>query len=139
VEHRIEFVRELNGVKFFNDSKATNIESVIVALEAFDGNIVLIMGGREKGNDYTKITELVKQKVKSIIAIGESREKIMNHFREIVKVVEASDMDDAVRIAYDESKGGDSVLLSPACKSFDMFESFEHRGEVFKKSVNALK
>lgn len=139
VEHRIEFTRELNGVKFFNDSKATNVESMNVALEAFAGNLVLIMGGREKGNDYTAVNELVRERVKTIIAVGESRDKIISHFGNMVKVVEAHDMKDAVAKAYAASSTGDNVLLSPACKSFDMFESYEHRGEVFKKIVNSLR
>ena len=139
VEHRIEFTRELNGVKFFNDSKATNIESMKVALEAFDGNLVLILGGREKGNDYSVVDELVKEKVKTIIAVGESKAKISGHFGNFMKTIEADNMEDAVAKALSASVSGDSILLSPACKSFDMFDSFEHRGEVFKKIVNALK
>jgi len=139
VEHRIEFTRELNGVKFFNDSKATNVESMIVALEAFEGNLILIMGGREKGNDYSSVNDLVKNRVKTIVAVGESRENIVRHFGSIVRVIEATSMEDAVAKAYGASIPGDNVLLSPACKSFDMFESYEHRGEVFKKIVNSLK
>jgi UDP-N-acetylmuramoylalanine--D-glutamate ligase len=139
VEHRIEFTRELKGVKFFNDSKATNVESMAVALESFDGDLVLIMGGREKGNDYSSVSELVKNRVKTIVAVGESRENIVRHFGSIVRVVEAKNMEDAVTKAYAASVPGDNVLLSPACKSFDMFESYEHRGEVFKKIVNLLK
>ena len=139
VEHRIEFTREFNGVKFFNDSKATNVESMAVALEAFDGNLVLIMGGREKGNNYSAVDALVKEKVKAIIALGESRKKISEHFGSFIKTIEAETMEGAVAKALTASVPGDSILLSPACKSFDMFESFEHRGEVFKKIVNALK
>lgn len=139
VEHRIEFVREFNGVKFFNDSKATNVESMTVALQSFRGNLILIMGGREKGNDYTAVDDLVKQKVKAIIAVGESKEKIISHFGKMLKAEPADDFEDAVHKAVKESSAGDSVLLSPACKSFDMFDSFEHRGEVFKRIVNELK
>ncbi len=139
VEHRIEFVRELRGTKFFNDSKATNVESMTVALEAFEGNLVMIMGGREKGNDYSSVDSLVKEKVKTIVALGESRQKISEHFGSFTNTVEADTMEDAIAKAFAASAPGDIILLSPACKSFDMFESFEHRGEVFKKIVNALK
>ena len=138
VEHRIEFVRELNGVRYYNDSKATNIDSLIVALEAFEGGITLIMGGREKGNDYGILNEPVRKKVKRIIAIGEARQKISDHFSEMVEVVLEDTMEGAVRTAHAKSSAGEVVLLSPACKSFDMFDSFEHRGEVFKRAVNQL-
>lgn len=139
VEHRIEFVRELNGVKYFNDSKATNIDSLIVALESFEKNVILILGGREKGNDYSVVDELVKNKVKKIIAIGETKKKISGHFGNFIEVTEADFMDDAVNNAAKNASPGDQVLLSPACKSFDMFDSFEHRGKEFKRSVNNLK
>ncbi len=138
VEHRIEFVREIDGVKYYNDSKATNTDSVIVALESFAGGITLIMGGREKGNDYSVLDKLVKEKVKRIIAIGEARQKIADHFRSIAEVIIDNSMEQAVATAKRISNTGDVVLLSPACKSFDMFESFEHRGEVFKQAVNKL-
>ncbi len=138
VEHRIEYVKEIRGIKFFNDSKATNIDSLTVALESFEGNLILILGGRETGNDYTKIDEQVSKKVKEIIAIGETKEKITRHFSSYKKVTEAETMDEAVSIAAKNGNKGDIVLLSPACKSFDMFDSFEHRGTEFKKSVNKL-
>lgn len=138
VEHRIEFVKDIRGIKFYNDSKATNIDSLIVALESFPGNLILILGGRETGNDYSKTDELVKKKVKEIIAIGETKEKIKQHFGSYKKVTEAKTMDEAVEIAMTNGSKGDNVLLSPACKSFDMFDSFEHRGTEFKKSVNKL-
>jgi len=139
VEHRIEFVRELNGVGFYNDSKATNIESLIVALESFEGNLILILGGRETGNDYSIIDKLVYERVKQIIAIGETKGKILKHFEKIKKVTAANSLKEAVNKAMESGKTGDIVLLSPACKSFDMFDSFEHRGEEFKKAVNKLK
>lgn len=138
VEHRIEFVKEIGGIKFYNDSKATNIDSLIVALEAFEGNLILILGGRESGNDYGRIDKLVNKKVKEIIAIGETKEKIAGHFGNIMKVTKAETMEDAVKIAFKNGVSGNTVLLSPACKSFDMFDSFEHRGSEFKKSVNKL-
>lgn len=138
VPHRLEFVREINGVKFINDSKATNVNSLWYALESFDEPIILIAGGRDKGNDYSKVYELVKKKVKLIIAIGESRDKIYNEFKNLTKVIKVDSMEEAVRSAYEEASSGDVVLLSPACASFDMFEDFEHRGEIFKKLVNEL-
>lgn len=138
VEHRIEFVREINGVSFYNDSKATNIDSLIVALESFDGNLILILGGREKGNDYSSIDKLVSERVKEIIAIGETKDKILKHFEKVKKVTAVNSMEDAAAAAMRSGKLGDIVLLSPACKSFDMFDSFEHRGKEFKKAVNKL-
>ena len=138
VEHRIEFVRELDGIKFYNDSKATNIDSVIVALESFEKDLILILGGKDSGNDYSVIDKLVSDRVKLIIAIGESKEKIIEHFSKKVKCKSAESMDDAVKYCKENSSTGDSVLLSPACKSFDMFDSYEHRGKEFKKAVNNL-
>ncbi|MEO8664871.1 MAG: UDP-N-acetylmuramoyl-L-alanine--D-glutamate ligase [Ignavibacteria bacterium] len=139
VEHRIEFVREIAGIKFYNDSKATNIDSLIVALESFDGDLILILGGRESGNDYSRSDKPVKDKVKEIIAIGETRDKIYDHFKGYKKVTKVNSMEEAVIKAFEISSGKDSVLLSPACKSFDMFDSYEHRGKEFKKFVNELK
>lgn len=138
VEHRIEFVRELRGVKYYNDSKATNIDSLIVALESFEGNLILILGGREKGNDYSVINRQIKEKAKLIIATGETKDKIAEHFGKITKVIKADTMEEAVNEGMKNSESGDTVLLSPACKSFDMFESYEHRGKEFKKYVNNL-
>jgi len=138
VEHRIEFVRELNGICFYNDSKATNIDSLIVALESFEGNLILILGGRETGNDYSIINKLISERVKEIIAIGETKDKILKHFEKIKKVIAANSLEEAVSKAMESGKPGDIVLLSPACKSFDMFDSFEHRGKEFKKAVNKL-
>jgi UDP-N-acetylmuramoylalanine--D-glutamate ligase len=139
VEHRIEFVREINAVSFYNDSKATNIDSLIVALESFDKNLILILGGREKGNDYSRVDELVMDRVKEIIAIGETKEKIFSHFNDFKKVTKEDSMETAVNRAFASGVKGDIVLLSPACKSFDMFDSFEHRGKEFKRFVNLLK
>ncbi|HMQ68003.1 MAG TPA: UDP-N-acetylmuramoyl-L-alanine--D-glutamate ligase [Ignavibacteria bacterium] len=138
VEHRIEFVRELNGVKYYNDSKATNVESLQVALESFDGDLILILGGREKGNDYSTIENLVREKVKTIIALGESKEKITEFFKDKVKTEAAESFEVAVAMAGKISESGDTVLLSPACKSFDMFDSYEHRGKEFKRLVGLL-
>lgn len=139
VEHRIEFVREINGAGYYNDSKATNIDSLSVALESFEGNIILILGGREKDNDYSKVEDLIRKKVKLILAIGESKDKISDYFSKAVKVLKADSMKDAVVKAYENSGKGDTVLLSPACKSFDMYANFEERGKDFKSEVNNLK
>ncbi len=139
VEHRLEFVRELNGVGYYNDSKATNVDSVWYAVLAFKEPIVLLLGGRDKGNDYSKLLELVKKNVKAIIAIGESAGKVEKAFSRISKVVTATSMQEAVTLAKNLSQPSDVVLLSPACASFDWFENFEHRGRVFKELVNQLK
>jgi UDP-N-acetylmuramoylalanine--D-glutamate ligase len=138
VEHRLEYVREINGVKFYNDSKATNVNSVWYALQGFTEPIVLILGGRDKGNDYLEIENEVKQFVKHIIAVGESKEKVYNYFKDIIPVTLAEDMTDAVKKAYKNAGNNNVVLLSPACASFDMFESYEHRGREFKRIVNDL-
>ena len=138
VEHRIEFVRELNGVSYYNDSKATNIDALIVALQSFDKNIVLILGGKDVNNDYNIVKDLVNERVKEIIAVGSSEEKINNFFSPFKKVYAADSYEDAVSYSYKISEAGDTVLLSPACKSFDMFNNFEERGTKFKELVNNL-
>lgn len=138
VEHRLEFVRELMGVKYVNDSKATNVDSVGCALQAFREPIVLMLGGRDKGNDYGKLRELVKEHVKAIVAIGESADKVVQAFQNIRPVTKAGSMKEAVEVASSVAAAGEVILLSPACASFDWFENFEHRGKVFKELVNAL-
>ena len=137
VEHRLELVREIDGVKFINDSKATNIDSVVVALKSFNEPIFLILGGQDKGNDYSMIEDLVIEKVKKIYAIGSSAEKIFNHFHSKVKTEIKKDFDEVINSAISEARDGDVVLLSPACASFDMFDNYEHRGKVFKSIVNS--
>lgn len=138
VEHRIEFVRELKGVKFYNDSKATNIDSMIVAVESFSENIILILGGKKMENDFSKVKELIKARVKIIIAVGDSKQDIKKQFSADVKVLVADTFENAVRSAFSSSESGDVVLLSPAYKSFDLFDNFEHRGSEFKRIVNNL-
>ncbi len=138
VEHRLEFVRELNGVKYINDSKATNVDSVSYALQAFNEPIVLLLGGRDKGNDYSKLSGLVKKHVRSIVAIGESADKVEKAFNGVVPVQRATSMDEAVTIGKKLAQKGDMVLLSPACASFDWFQNYEHRGRVYKELVNKL-
>ncbi len=136
VEHRLELVREIEGIKFINDSKATNVDSVVVALKSFDEPIFLILGGQDKGNDYSMIEKLVVDKVKKIYAIGSSAEKVFNYFHKKVKTEIKKDFDEVINGAISEARKGDVVLLSPACASFDMFDNYEHRGKVFKSIVN---
>ena len=137
VEHRLELVREIEGIKFINDSKATNVDSVIVALKSFDEPIMLILGGQDKGNDYSMIENLVVEKVKKIYAIGSSAEKVFNYFHKKVKTEIKKDLEEVINAALSEARSGDVVLLSPACASFDMFDNYEHRGKVFKEIVNS--
>lgn len=137
VEHRLELVREIEGIKFINDSKATNVDSVIVALKSFTEPIFLILGGQDKGNDYSMIEDLVVGKVKKIYAIGSSAEKVFNYFHKIVKTEIKKDFDEVINASLSEAREGDVVLLSPACASFDMFDNYEHRGKVFKSIVNS--
>jgi UDP-N-acetylmuramoylalanine--D-glutamate ligase len=138
VEHRLELVREMDGVKFFNDSKATNVDSVWYALKSFNEPILLILGGQDKGNDYEQIKVLAMERVKKIYAIGSSAEKIFSFFHSLIKVEIKKSIEDVINTAINEAREGDVVLLSPACASFDMFDNYEHRGEVFKRAVNSL-
>ncbi|MGD0589661.1 MAG: UDP-N-acetylmuramoyl-L-alanine--D-glutamate ligase [Bacteroidota bacterium] len=138
VEHRLEFVRELNSVRYYNDSKATNVDSVWYALQAFKEPIVLLLGGRDKGNDYSRLAKLVKKQVKAIIAIGESADKVEQAFRGTSAIIKTASMDEAVSTAQSLAQSGDVVLLSPACASFDWFKNYEHRGQVFKELVKNL-
>jgi UDP-N-acetylmuramoylalanine--D-glutamate ligase len=138
VEHRLEFVRELKGIKFYNDSKATNVDSVWYALDSFTSPIILIAGGKDKGNDYNSIIPLVKEKVKNAVLIGEGADKLEKVLKGITNISFAHTMEEAVKVAYNISTQGDVVLLSPACASFDMFNNYEHRGLVFKNSVMAI-
>ncbi len=138
VEHRLEFVRDVNGVKFINDSKATNVDSVWYALRSFDEPIFLILGGQDKGNDYNQIKQLVIDRVKKIYAIGSSADKVFNFFHSVVKVEIKPSLEDVVIAANQEARENEIVLLSPACASFDMFDNYEHRGKLFKEAVNKL-
>jgi UDP-N-acetylmuramoylalanine--D-glutamate ligase len=141
VEHRIEYVAEIAGVKFFNDSKATSVDATAKALEAFRderGKIVLIMGGRGKNAPYAPLIPLIREKVRAIVAIGEDAAKIRRELADSTEILDAESMEAAVKSAFSKAAAGDIVLLAPACASFDMFKSFEHRGEVFKASVLGL-
>ncbi len=138
VEHRLEFVREVNGVKYVNDSKATNVDSVWYALQSFEEPLIVLVGGRDKGNDYSKLFDLVRERVRAIIAIGESADKVVEAFQGVTKVEKAQSMEEAVQKAEALAAHGDVVLLSSACASFDWFQNFEHRGRVFKEIVQRL-
>ncbi len=139
IEHRLEHVSIVHGIEFVNDSKATNINSTWYALESFNKPVVLILGGVDKGNDYTMLQDLVKEKVKAIVCLGKDNRKIIKAFKGTVDtIVEVLSADEAVKAGYRLGKSGDVVLLSPACASFDLFENYEDRGRQFKKAVKAL-
>ncbi len=139
IEHRLEHVATIHGVEFINDSKATNINSTWYALESVNTPIVWIVGGIDKGNDYTTLTEMVKQKVKAIVCLGKDNRKILSAFSVLVPtIIETSSASEAVRKASKLSQSGDTVLLSPACASFDLFQNYEDRGNQFKDAVRAL-
>jgi UDP-N-acetylmuramoylalanine--D-glutamate ligase len=138
VEHRLEFVREVGGIKFINDSKATNVDSVWYALKSFDEPILLILGGKDKGNNYDQIRDLVKKHVKKIYAIGISASKVCTYFKDVVPVEKKNTLEECVTAGRNEAVPNEIVLLSPACASFDMFDNYEHRGKVFKNAVMEL-
>lgn len=139
VEHRLEPVISVGGVKFINDSKATNINSTWYALESMSENVVWIVGGIDKGNDYTELYELVKQKVKAIVCMGTDNTKIVEAFKDMIPVIkESKSAEEAVNISYELAEKGDTVLLSPACASFDLFDNYEDRGVKFKNAVRDL-
>ena len=138
VEHRIEFVREFDGVEYYNDSKATNVDSVSVALKSFSKPLYLILGGKDKGNNYDQVKELVQQHVKKIYAIGSSAQKVYDYFNSIVVTEIKESLKACVEAGRNEAQPGTVVLLSPACASFDMFKNYEERGKVFKEEVNKL-
>lgn len=139
VEHRLERVRELSGVTFYNDSKATNMDSAAQALQAFTEPMIVIMGGKDKGAEFEVLRPWVSDRVRMLILIGAAADEISDSLGDHVAIVRAQDMEQAVELAFERAHSGDVVLLSPGCASFDMFDDFEHRGRVFKESVNALK
>ena len=139
VEHRLEKVLKVHGIEFINDSKATNVNSTWYALESMKHPVVWIVGGVDKGNDYSKLYDLVKSKVKAIVCLGTDNSEILKAFKEIdVPKVEVKTMTDAIKTSYYLAKNGDIVLLSPACASFDLFENYEDRGKQFKRAVRDL-
>ncbi|MDE7465659.1 MAG: UDP-N-acetylmuramoyl-L-alanine--D-glutamate ligase [Muribaculaceae bacterium] len=139
VEHRLEFVAEKNGVRYVNDSKATNVNSTWYALESMSTPTVLILGGKDKGNDYSEIESLVKEKVKAIVCMGKDNSKLLNFFEGKVPVIsDTHSMEEAVKECSRLASEGDTVLLSPCCASFDLFTSYEDRGRQFKEQVRSL-
>ena len=141
VEHRLEFVADVEGVSFYNDSKATSVDATLKALEAFSetpGKIVLILGGRGKKAPYAPLATLVAEKVRKLVLVGEDAETIASELGSYATTLHSPDLNEATRSAFAAAQPGDIVLLAPACASFDMFRSFEHRGEVFKAAVNSL-
>ncbi len=138
VEHRLERVRGVGGVTFYNDSKATNAESTLQALKAFDEALIMIMGGLDKGSDFSILVPLMKEKVKQLIVLGAAGDTIEGILGKSVSTIRVQDLPQAVEVAYQKAVPGDVIVLSPGCTSFDMFEDFEHRGQVFKEAVKAL-
>lgn len=139
VEHRLETVTRVHGINFINDSKATNVNSTWYALESVKGKSVWIVGGVDKGNDYSELNNLVENKVKAIVCLGKDNERVIKAFEgKVESIVESQSMEEAVKAAYYLARDGETVLLSPACASFDLFESFEDRGRQFKEAVRRL-
>jgi UDP-N-acetylmuramoylalanine--D-glutamate ligase len=138
VEHRLEFVREVRSVDFYNDSKATSVDAAAKALSTFEGGVHLILGGKDKGAPYTPLRDLIKDRVREVLVIGAAQGRIVRDLAQTVDIVESGDLETAVRTAFEHARPGDVVLLAPACSSFDQFENFEHRGQVFKMLVERL-
>ncbi|MBL8191514.1 MAG: UDP-N-acetylmuramoyl-L-alanine--D-glutamate ligase [Acidobacteria bacterium] len=138
VEHRLEFVAEINGVKFYNDSKATNVDAAIKCLEAFAGGVIVILGGKDKGGDYLPLAPLVRERCEHVILIGTAADKIEAALAETKPLHRAATMPEAVKLGLKLGQPGNVVLLAPACASFDMFDNYEHRGRVFKEAVRSL-
>jgi UDP-N-acetylmuramoylalanine--D-glutamate ligase len=138
VEHRLEFVRNVSGVDFYNDSKATNVDATLKALDAFPGGLWVILGGKDKGSDYTLLRKPLSEKARAAMLIGAAASKIRGQIEGAVPLMDSKTLDVAVRDAYAAAKPGDTVLLAPACASFDQFDNYEHRGRVFKSLVAQL-
>jgi UDP-N-acetylmuramoylalanine--D-glutamate ligase len=138
VEHRLEFVAEIDGVRWFNDSKATNVDAALKAIDAFDGSLIVILGGKDKGGDFTVLAEPLRRRARRVLAIGAAREKIAAQLAGSVPLDILETLPEAVSRAAALAAPGDVVLLAPACASFDQFENYEHRGRVFKEEVRQL-
>src|SRR5580698_3826654 len=138
VEHRLEFVARVAGADYYNDSKATNVDATIKALESFPGNVHLILGGKDKDSDYSVLQDLLRERVKRVYTIGAAAAKIEAQIQGATEIVHAEILEKAVRLASEGAAAGDVVLLAPACASFDQFQSYEHRGRVFKETVHSL-
>jgi UDP-N-acetylmuramoylalanine--D-glutamate ligase len=139
VEHRLEFVAEINGVRFYNDSKATSVDATMKAIDSFEGNLWVILGGKDKGSDYTRLRHRLTRKARAALLIGAAADKIAAELEGATRLVRSGTLEQAVATAWAEAVPGDTVLLAPACSSFDQFNSYEHRGRVFKDLVNALR
>jgi len=138
VEHRLEFVRELDGVSWYNDSKATNVDATLKALAAFEGGLWVILGGKDKNSDYHPLAAILKEKAREVLLIGAAADKIEEQLRGDVPTVKCETLERAIRHARASARSGETVLLAPACASFDQFENFEHRGREFKRLVHQL-
>jgi UDP-N-acetylmuramoylalanine--D-glutamate ligase len=138
-EHRMAYVGTINGIRFINDSKATNVGAVIAALGGYDKNVILIAGGRDKGSDFSPLGQVIEEQVKQVVLLGEAAEDIAASFSETVPFQRAANMEEAVQMAYKAAVSSDTVLLAPACASFDMFENYGQRGQVFTDCVAGLK
>jgi UDP-N-acetylmuramoylalanine--D-glutamate ligase len=138
VEHRLEFVRTVRGVDFYNDSKATNVDATLKALEAFEGELWVILGGKDKDSDYSVLIDALRKKARAVLLIGAAAGKIAGQLKDAVRLIDSGTLDAAIREAYARASPGDTVLLAPACASFDQFENYEHRGRVFKQIVERL-
>jgi UDP-N-acetylmuramoylalanine--D-glutamate ligase len=138
VEHRLEFVARVASVDYYNDSKATNVDATIKALESFPANVHLILGGKDKGSDYSGLRELLRERVKRVYTIGAAAAKIESQIQGAAEIEHAETLENAVRRASEIALEGDVILLAPACASFDQFQSYEHRGRVFKETVHSL-
>jgi UDP-N-acetylmuramoylalanine--D-glutamate ligase len=138
VEHRLEFVAEIVGIRFYNDSKATSVDATMKALDAFEGNLWIILGGKDKGSDYTVLRDRLHRKARAALLIGAAAEKIASQIHGATKLMRSETLENAVAEAWANARPGDTVLLAPACASFDQFEGYEHRGRVFKDLVKHL-
>jgi UDP-N-acetylmuramoylalanine--D-glutamate ligase len=139
VEHRLEFVATRHGVQYYNDSKATNVDATAKAIAAFSGGIHLILGGKDKGSDYTELSDLLRERVAAVYTIGAAAAKIESHLRGVISLHSCETLEKAIRVAADAARSGEVVLLAPACSSFDQFENYEQRGRVFKQLVKELR
>ncbi len=138
VEHRLEFIARIRDVSFYNDSKATNVDATLKALDAFPGGLLVILGGKDKGSDYSHLAEPLRRRARLALLIGAAAPKIAAQLSGVIELADAGTLDNAVQIAFARSRPGDTVLLAPACASFDQFENYEHRGRVFKQAVRSL-
>jgi UDP-N-acetylmuramoylalanine--D-glutamate ligase len=138
VEHRLEFVRTVRGVDFYNDSKATNVDATLKAIDAFEDGLWVILGGKDKGSDYSVLAQALRKKARAVLLIGAAASKISGQLKDGVTLIDSGTLDAAIREAYARSSPCDTVLLAPACASFDQFDNYEHRGRVFKQIVEEL-